>query len=71
MKLSIFLAILSAAVASSSTVGVPDSSDAELDLMIADGQEPPPGDKIPGQNPFNLCKGDHSHDAVSLELHLP
>lgn len=64
MKLSTVLTVVSAGIASSRTVSVPDARVNDVDdLSIADG-EMPPGEKIPGQNPFNLCKGDHGHDAV-------
>lgn len=66
MKLSTTLAILSAAIASSRTVGVPDSGEDVPDMSIADGF----GDKIPGQSPFTFCKGDRSKDAVCTELRL-
>lgn len=60
MKLTTGLALLSAAIASSRTVVVRDSSDDVQDLNIADVF----GDPIPGENPFTFCKGDRSKDAV-------
>ncbi|KKY39493.1 putative phosphatidylglycerol phosphatidylinositol transfer protein [Diaporthe ampelina] len=46
------------------TVSVPDGTDDDVrDPSIADGATWP-GEKIPGQNSFNLCKGDRSYDAL-------
>lgn len=70
MKLDIVLTIVSAAFASSRTVGVPESGDDAWNTSVADTEVSPPGPKIPGQNSLNLCKGDHSHDAVCIELRL-
>lgn len=70
MKLNIVLTIFGAAFASSRTVSVPESGDDAWDTSIADTEVSPPGPKIPGQNSLNLCKGDHSHDAVCVELRL-
>ena len=70
MKLSTVLTIVSAAIASSRTVSVPDGTDDDVrDPSIADGATWP-GEKIPGQNSFNLCKGDRSYDAVCIESYL-
>lgn len=66
MKLTTGLTLLSAAIASSRTVVVRDSSDDVQDMSIADYL----GDPIPGENPFTFCKGDRSQDAVCIELHL-
>lgn len=66
MKLSTISAILSAALASSRTIGVPDRVEHVQDVSIADVF----GDKIPGQSPVTFCKGDRSKDAVCIELHL-
>lgn len=49
---------------------MPDSSDDVQDVGIADGATPPPGEKIPGENSFYLCKGDRSNDAVCIEPRL-
>lgn len=68
MKLNTVLMIFSAAVASSSPAIVPDSGDNAWDVSIEEVPVPPPGPSIPGQNTLNLCKGDHSHDAVCIEL---
>lgn len=68
MKLNTVLTIFSAALASSRTVSVPDGGEDAWDTSIADTEMSPPGPKIPGQNSLNLCKGDHSHDAVCIEL---
>lgn len=66
MKLSTISAILSAALASSRTITVPDRVEDVQDVSIADVF----GDKIPGQSPVTLCKGDRSKDAVCIELNL-
>lgn len=63
MKLSTIIAILGAAIASSRTVGVPESGQDVQDIDIAEGF----GDRIPGQNPFTFCKGDRIHDGVCRE----
>lgn len=70
MKLSTALTIFSASIASSRTLAVPDISDDVQDVDIADGATPPPGEKIPGDNSFYLCKGDRSNDAVCIEPRL-
>lgn len=62
MKLSSFLTILSAAIASSRSVVVRDSSDDVQDMSIAGDF----GDPLPGDNPFTFCKGDRSKDAVRI-----
>ncbi|KAH8785895.1 ML domain-containing protein [Diaporthe sp. PMI_573] len=67
MKLKTFMIIFSAATASSRTVIVPDSGHDAWSISIADTAMPPPGPRIPGQNTLNLCKGDHSHDAVVID----
>lgn len=66
MKLSTILTIFGSAFVSSGTVAVPDSSDDVLDKNITDGAAPPTGEKIPGENSFNLCKGDRTYDAVCI-----
>ena len=63
MQLSTIIAILGAAIASSRTVGVPESGEDVQDIDIAEGF----GDRIPGQNPVSFCKGDRSHDGVCRE----
>lgn len=70
MKLSTVLTAVSAAIASSGNIGVPDISDHPQDLDITGGTLPPTGEKIPGENSFSFCKGDRSYDAVCIELRL-
>lgn len=70
MKLNTFLMISSAAIAWSSPAIVPDSGDNAWDMSTGEVAMPPPGPAIPGQNTLNLCKGDHSHDAVCIELQI-
>lgn len=66
MKASTVFSIFSTAIVSSRALAVPDSSDDAQDISIADGATPPPGEKIPGDNSFSLCKGDRSNDTVRI-----
>ncbi|KAG8168404.1 hypothetical protein KVR01_001153 [Diaporthe batatas] len=67
MKLKTVLLIFSAAIASSSPAIVPNSGGNVGDSSIEEVRMLPPGSDIPGQNTLNLCKGEHSHDAVVID----
>ncbi|KAL1872433.1 Phosphatidylglycerol/phosphatidylinositol transfer protein [Diaporthe australafricana] len=62
MKPSTFITVVSGAIASSRTAGLPAASDDIQDATIANGGPPPTGAKIPGSNSFSLCRGDRGQD---------